>query len=151
MTMMLYLFIFFCHFIKFGSGLVQQSPSFPTDSHAMAKQAASAINLAFAEGGIHRQVVRLPLSESMYSKKEEGFVADRAIGWQGGPQETYRYLAPLASDVLKKVAITQNKEQSGGLVARIKEQVLLDFDGTSLMTAESRNFFVAMRDRNTVQ
>jgi hypothetical protein len=41
----------FCHSIKFVSGLLQQSPPFPTDGKAIAKQAASAINLAFAEGG----------------------------------------------------------------------------------------------------
>ena len=118
---------------------------FPSNTKSLVGQAASAISRAFRQDGIHRQIVRLPLSESMYSDKEEGFVADRAIGWQGGPQETYRYLSPLATDLLREVGSlntvsdndNNNRKNDGGLVARIKEQTLLDFDGTSLLTAES--------------
>ena len=59
-------------------------------------------------------------------------MADRAIGWQGGPQETYRFLRPLASTLLKLV-----DDQAGGVPPRVTEQILLDFDGSSLLTAES--------------
>jgi hypothetical protein len=45
----------------------------------------------------------------MYSKKKEGLVADRAIGWQGGPHETNRDLTPLASDVVKKLRSHKTK------------------------------------------
>ena len=93
----------------------------------------------------------------MYSDKEEGFVADRAIGWQGGPQETIRYLAPLATDVLRSTCSMilpnnndddddndnetkqpqQQQQQDNGLVARVQEQTLLEFDGSALLTAEN--------------
>jgi hypothetical protein len=114
--------------------------SLPDSGTALARQAATAIVSAFQDG-IHRQTIKLPLSESMYKEKEEGFVADRAIGWQGGPQETYRYLQPLATTVLKEVSTRSAAEgsvssSSGGLVAKVSEQVLLDFDGSSLLTAE---------------
>lgn len=98
------------------------------------RQAATAVSRAFTEGGMNKQTVRLPLSDSMYGDKEEGFVADRAIGWQGGPQETYRYLFPMVSNLLQKIKTT---EMTGGLPPRIKEQILLDFDGSSLLAAES--------------
>ena len=106
----------------------------PTGPESIVRQAATAIGLAFAEGAINHQTVRLPLSESMYSDKEEGFVADRAIGWQGGPQETYRFLSPLATNLLREI---RTADQTGGLPPRVKEQILLDFDGSSLLTAES--------------
>ena len=60
-------------------------------------------------------------------------MADRAIGWQGGPQETYRYLSPLVSNLLKQIRMTDN---TGGLVVKVSEQILLDFDGSSLQTSE---------------
>jgi len=74
----------------------------------------------------------------MYGNKEEGFVADRAIGWQGGSQEIYSYLSPLMIDVLKELTpyVGGSSSSDGGLVARVNEQILLDFDGTSLLTAE---------------
>jgi hypothetical protein len=108
----------------------------PTSQSAMIKQAASAIQTALLDDGIHLQTIRLPLSEVMYSQSEEGFVADRAIGWQGGPQETLRYLAPLVRQLLQSVDTTREIQQSG-LLPRIKEQVLLDFDGSALLTSES--------------
>lgn len=110
---------------------------FPTTCSMVVQQASKAIGLAFRDGMINRQTIRVPLSESMYSDKEEGFVADRAIGWQGGPQETYRYLLPLASDVLRMTAQKIVDDNTGGLVARIQEQSLLDFDGSALLTAEN--------------
>ena len=106
----------------------------PPGPDAMVRQAASAVTLAFAEGGIHRQTVRMPLSDAMYSGKEEGFVAVRALGWQGGPRETLRYLSPLATRLLREVRTAEN---TGGLPAKIAEQTLLDFDGSALLTAES--------------
>lgn len=98
----------------------------------MVSQAAAAVRRAFSESSVNHQVVQLPLSEAIYGDREEGFVADRAIGWQGGAQETYRFLQPLASDLLKLI-----DAQPGGLPPRVNKQALLDFDGTSLLTAES--------------
>ena len=109
----------------------------PTTSDALVRQAASAISAALLDNSIHRQCIRLPLSESMYSESEEGFVADRAIGWQGGPQETIRYLQPLVEQLLRTVETLPNNEASkGGLTARIQSQVLLEFDGSALLTSE---------------
>jgi hypothetical protein len=71
-------------------------PPLHSDPEEVIRQAAMAVQNAFCNDGVHRQTIRLPLSESMYSQKEESFVADRAIGWQGGPQETYRFLSPMA-------------------------------------------------------
>lgn len=103
----------------------------------MVKQAASAISTALLEDGIHLQTLRLPLSEAMYSESEEGFVADRAIGWQGGPQETYRFLLPIVRQVLQVTdTTTTTSKQTSGLTPRIQEQVLLDFDGSALLTSE---------------
>jgi len=111
---------------------VATSLSLPSGPGAVVKQAAEAIQSAYSDAGLNHQTVMLPLSEAIYGDREEGFVADRAIGWQGGPQETYRFLQPLAIDVLKRV-----DRQSGGLPPRVSEQVLLDFDGSSLLTSES--------------
>lgn len=105
--------------------------SLPSGPGAVVNQAASAIRIA-SESGLNHQSVQLPLSEAIYGDREEGFVADRAIGWQGGPQETYRFLQPLAIDLLKRV-----DRQMGGLPPRISEQPLLEFDGSSLLTSES--------------
>jgi len=113
-----------------------QSPFLPTHPTSIVRQAATAVSRAFVEGALNRQTVRLPLSDSMYGDKEEGFVADRAIGWQGGPQETFRFLSPMASDLLRQIRVV-DEIQTGGLPPRIKEQVLLDFDGSALLTAES--------------
>ena len=99
---------------------------------AVVNQAADAVRRAYSSSGLNHQVVQLPLSEAIYGEREEGFVADRAIGWQGGPQETYRHLKPLAIDLLKRV-----DPQTGGLPPRVSEQPLLDFDGSSLLTSES--------------
>jgi len=98
------------------------------------KQASAAISKAYLEGGINLQTIRLPLTEAMYSDKEEGFVADRAIGWQGGPQETIRYLSPLVQSILKSIKMTDNN--MGGLPVKVSEQILLDFDGSTLQTSE---------------
>mmetsp|Transcript_12560 Transcript_12560/g.20925 ORF Transcript_12560/g.20925 Transcript_12560/m.20925 type:complete len:279 (+) Transcript_12560:38-874(+) len=109
----------------------QQQQLLPSRPDEIVRQAASAVRKAL-DDGIHRQTLRIPLSEVMYSDKEEGFVADRAIGWQGGPQETLRYLSPLASQLLQEI-----RPNVGGLPPRVSEQILLDFDGSSLVTAES--------------
>ncbi|CAB9522617.1 Domain of unknown function (DUF1995) [Seminavis robusta] len=108
----------------------------PTSQSAMIKQAASAIQTALLDDKIHLQTIRLPLSEAMYSESEEGFVADRAIGWQGGPQETYRYLSPLVRQLLQSVD-TLGGGSNAAVLPRIQEQVMLDFDGSALMTSES--------------
>lgn len=125
-----------CRDTLFVSGLSQgkELPLLPIRPNQVVSQAASAIRHAFFEDNMNHQTIRLPLSESMYSNKEEGFVADRAIGWQGGPQETLRFLSPLVSDVLQSL---RPVEETGGLPPRISEQTLLDFDGSSLVTAES--------------
>lgn len=104
----------------------------------MVKQATSAISFALLEDGIHLQTLRLPLSEVMYSKSEEGFVADRAIGWQGGPQETYRFLSPIVRQVLQSTSTIslESQSSSSGLLPRIQEQILLDFDGSALLISE---------------
>lgn len=70
----------------------------------------------------------------MYGDKEEKFVADRAIGWQGGPQETLSYLLPIAEKVLRETKTVE--VETGGLPPRITNQILLDFDGSALLTAE---------------
>ena len=82
-----------------GSSALQEL-SLPSGGEVV-RQAARAVRRAFEEGGLNHQVVSLPLSEAIYGDREEGFVADRAIGWQGGPQETYRFLAPLAKELLQ--------------------------------------------------
>jgi len=105
--------------------------SLPSGPGAMVQQAAAAVRRA-SESGLNHQAVSLPLSEAIYGDREEGFVADRAIGWQGGPRETYRFLQPLAIDLLKQI-----DRQSVGLPPRVSEQPLLDFDGSSLLTSES--------------
>ena len=119
----------------FSSSLPDPPVFLPTSEKAMIKQAASAVSSALLNDGIHLQTLRLPLSESMYSESEEGFVADRAIGWQGGPQETYRFLSPIVRQVLQSTATTG--ESPSGLLARVQEQILLDFDGSALLTSES--------------
>ena len=108
------------------------SLTLPSGPGAVSKQAAASVRRAYFDSGINKQTVSLPLSEAIYGDREEGFVADRAIGWQGGPQETFRYLLPLAIDFLKQV-----DRQTGGLPPRVSEQPLLDFDGSSLLTSES--------------
>ena len=109
-------------------------PLLPEDPEAMIRQASLAIRSALQDGQIHRQTIRLPLSESMYASKEESFVADRAIGWQGGPQETFRCLSPMAKQLLKDVV---GGNDSSGLAPKLQEQILLDFDGSSLLNAQS--------------
>lgn len=105
----------------------------PTSPDDVIRQAASSVSRAYTEDGVNLQAIRLPLSESIYGDREEGFVADRAIGWQGGPQETLRYLSPLVTSLLKKIKMTDN---TGGLTVKVSEQILLDFDGSSLQTSE---------------
>ena len=111
-------------------------PLLPTDPDSMVRQAASSVQSALVDDKIHRQTIRLPLSETMYGGKEESFVADRAIGWQGGPQETYRFLSPMAQQLLRQVSSTREGDTSG-LTPKIGEQILLDFDGSALLNAES--------------
>jgi hypothetical protein len=77
----------------------------PRSREDIVRQAAKYISAAY-QNGQNLQSIRLPLSESMYANAEEGFVADRAIGWQGGPQETLRYLSPMVSNLLKQVKMT---------------------------------------------
>ena len=117
------------------SGVAGATPSLPGNTAAVVRQAAAAVGRAFVEGGLNHQTVRLPLSEAMYSDSEEGFVADRAIGWQGGPRETYRYLQPVARQLMQ--AMDAGGGDTGGVPPRLKEQTLLDFDGSALLTAES--------------
>ena len=122
-------------------GLAAEQPPppvfLPTSQNGLIQQASSAISRALLDDNIHLQVIRLPLSEAMYSESEEGFVADRAIGWQGGPQETIRYLAPLVRQVLQATDTIEGPSLSAaGLIPRIQEQTLLDFDGSALFTAE---------------
>jgi len=124
-------------------------PPLPQTSRDILRQSSSAIRHAFTIDGINHQCIRLPLSESMYADKEEGFVADRAIGWQGGPQETLRFLEPLMTSLLKEVNLVPPlddgddggtvRKNDGGLPPRIQSQTILDFDGTALLTAESPN------------
>jgi len=117
-------------------------PLLPESPQAMIRQAVSAITSASKADDedddampINRQTIRLALSESMYSSKEESFVADRAIGWQGGPQETYRYLLPLTQQLLRE--ISAKDDNTSGLSPKVQEQILLDFDGSSMLSAES--------------
>jgi len=109
-----------------------RSLTLPSGPEQVVNQAAAAVRRACSVSGLNHQCVSLPLSEAIYGEREEGFVADRAIGWQGGPQETYRFLQPLAIDLLKRV-----DNQTGGLPPRVSEQPLLEFDGSSLLTSES--------------
>ena len=111
-------------------------PILPEDPESMIRQASMAIRGAMDDGNIHRQTIRLPLSESMYGDKEESFVADRAIGWQGGPQETFRYISPIAQQLLKDV-VSSGGTDTSGLAPKVQEQILLDFDGSSLLNAQS--------------
>lgn len=138
---LLLLFHLLQHVLLFGSTEAwsqppPKAPYLPIAADEIVYQASTSISRAFAEDGIHRQVIRLPLSNTMYGEKEEGFIADRAIGWQGGPQESRRFLEPLATQVLRSLRITPDDLSDGGLPPRILEQTLLDFDGSSLLTAE---------------
>ena len=117
-----------------SSSSFTQTPILPSNPSDLIKQASAAISKAYLEDEINLQTIRLPLTEAMYSDKEEGFVADRAIGWQGGPQETIRYLSPLVQNILKSIKMTNNN--MGGLPVKVSEQILLDFDGSTLQTSE---------------
>jgi len=97
------------------------------------RQAANSIKNAY-KCGIYLQTICLRLSEAIYGDKEEGFVADRAIGWQGGPMETCRYLSPMVLNSLIPRIRTANN--TAGLNVKVTEQILLDFDGSSLQTSE---------------
>jgi len=122
------------HVKSFSSALPPApQPTLPRNAEDVVRQAAKSISKAYLQDGKNLQSIRLPLSESMYSNSEEGFVADRAIGWQGGPQETYRYLSPMVSSLLKQIKMTDN---TGGLAVKVSEQLLLDFDGSALQTSE---------------
>ena len=121
------------HVAAFSSQSSTQTPILPSNPDDIIRQAANSISKAYLQDGINLQTIRLPLSESMYGDKEEGFVADRAVGWQGGPRETYRYLSPLVSNLLKKIKMTDN---TGGLAVKVSEQILLDFDGSAIQTSE---------------
>ena len=123
------------HHVEGFSDSAATVPKLPNNPEAVARQASTSIQRAFLEAGIHRQTVRLPLSESMYAGKEESFVADRAIGWQGDPQETYRFLSPMAESVLRQISL--NDDKSSGLTPKIQEQTLLDFDGSALLNSQS--------------
>jgi hypothetical protein len=127
------LFIITCHLFQV-SAFPSSSPEpiLPRNTDDIIRQAAKSISSAY-QSGQNLQSIRLPLSESMYANTEEGFVADRAIGWQGGPQETLRYLSPMVSRLLKQIKMTEN---TGGLAIRVVEETLLDFDGSSLQTSE---------------
>ena len=116
-----------------SSDSVSPPPFLPSTPDQIARAAATAVHAAWRDG-IYRQSIKLPLSESMYGSKEEGFIADRAIGWQGGPQETLRYLTPLTMQVLQRLAPQQ--ADTAGLTPRIQQQFLLDFDGSCLLTSE---------------
>lgn len=118
-------------------GLAEPPVFVPTSQNGLIKQAASAISHALLNDNINLQLIRLPLSQAMYSESEEGFVADRAIGWQGGPQETLRYLSPMVRQVLQATDTQEGQSMSAaGLIPRIQEQTILDFDGSVLLTAE---------------
>ena len=120
-----------------ANGLAEPPVFLPTSQNGLIQQASSAISNALLNDNINLQVIRLPLSEAMYSESEEGFVADRAIGWQGGPQETLRYLGPLVRQVLQATDTLEGQSMTAaGLIPRIQEQTLLDFDGSALFTAE---------------
>lgn len=135
--------------VKNNAGAQQPPPLLPMGPDAMLRQASTAIRRAImSDKNINRQTIRLPLSESMYSTKEESFVADRAIGWQGGPQETYRCVSPMVQQLLREIgasSMTNNDDDSSnkssssfsGLTPKVHEQVLLDFDGSSLINTES--------------
>ena len=94
--------------------LPKNLPRSPDD---VVRQAANSITKAY-ECGIYLQTIRLPLSEAIYGDKEEGFVADRAIGWQGGPSETYRYLSPMVSNLLPRISTSSN---TAGLAIKVTE------------------------------
>jgi hypothetical protein len=127
-----YCFLFLLRVIQVSGFSVDDAPLLPMGPDALLRQASSAVRAAM-DDGIHRQTIRMPLSESMYSEKEESFVADRAIGWQGGPQETFRFISPLAQQLLRDVS----NDDGTGLTPKVQEQILLDFDGSSLLNAQS--------------
>ena len=132
MVVMRRLLSLLCFFRVSAYSPPQPEPILPSSTEDIIRQASQSISAAY-QNGQNLQSIRLPLSESMYSNTEEGFVADRAIGWQGGPQETLRYLSPIVSNLLKQIKMTEN---TGGLAIKVSEQVLLDFDGSTLQTSE---------------
>eukprot|EP00985_Skeletonema_marinoi_P002982 scaffold1235_cov163-Skeletonema_marinoi.AAC.3 len=119
----------------FSSSSPQQQhlPNYlPNNPDDVVRQAATSITNAY-DCGVYLQTIRLPLSQAIYGNKEESFVADRAIGWQGGPMETYRYLSPMVNNLLPRIRTANN---TAGLNIKVSEQILLDFDGSSLQTSE---------------
>ncbi|CAJ1968946.1 unnamed protein product [Cylindrotheca closterium] len=135
--LLLLLLLLYCEAYSVGgfSHSPASVPKLPENPEDVARQASASIQRAVLDGGIHRQTIRLPLSESMYARKEESFVADRAIGWQGGPQETYRFVSPMTESVLRQISL--NDDKNSGLTPKIQRQILLDFDGSALLNAQS--------------
>lgn len=111
-------------------GRYQEVPSTPDD---MVRQAARAVERAFADG-VTRQTVRFALI------REDQYVTDENQ-WPGGAQEMSREAAkPLTKALLKLVhAPTKEGEQADiRLPPTIKEQDIWDFDGSALITAEAK-------------
>ena len=111
-------------------GRYQEVPSTPDD---MVRQAARAVERAFADG-VTRQTVRFALI------REDQYVNDENQ-WPGGAQEMAREAAkPLTKAMLKLVhAPTKEGEQADlRLPPTIKDQDIWDFDGSSLITAEAK-------------
>ena len=70
----------------------KQTPILPSNASDLINQASAAISKAYLEDGINLQTIRLPVTESMYRDKEEGFVADRAIGKEDPKKQLDIYL-----------------------------------------------------------
>ena len=75
-----------------SSSSSKQTPILPSNASDLINQASAAISKAYLEDGINLQTIRLPVTESMYRDKEEGFVADRAIGKEDPKKQLDIYL-----------------------------------------------------------
>lgn len=89
------------------------------------QQAADAVKRAYADG-ISRQIVRFALLP------EDEVLNDKDRLWPGGAQQMYREAAgPLTRSLLRSVGTTEDYRRPN-----VTTQVIWDFDGTALVTAE---------------
>jgi hypothetical protein len=108
----------------------------PSTFDDMVRQAARAVERAFYDGKT-RQTVRFNLAGEKQSAVEEN------NEWPGGTKQMYREAGgPLTAALLREVrAPTKNVDEFNGqrsLAPEIKNQVIWDFDGTALWTAEAK-------------
>mgnify|MGYP003871163711 CR=1 FL=1 len=106
----------------------------PSTSEDMVYQAARAVERAFKDG-INRQTVRFALI------REDQYVNGEMNQWPGGAMQMSRESGkPLTKELLKQIrAPTKDADVNElRLPPTVKEQDVLDFDGSALITAEAK-------------